>query len=42
MSAQVAYDDHTFCPVTRYTPPLFSARVDRLARSLPAPGSLNS
>ena len=40
--ANVAYVDHTFWPVTTYTPPRFSARVVSDARSLPASGSLNS
>ena len=42
-SAKVAYDDHTFCPVTRYSSPRrVGAGRQSDARSLPAPGSLNS
>jgi hypothetical protein len=33
---------HTFWPSTTHSSPSRSARVDRLARSDPAPGSLNS
>jgi hypothetical protein len=32
----------TFCPFTTKTSPSRSALVERLARSLPEPGSLNS
>ncbi len=38
-SARSAIDVHTFWPVTRYTSPSRTARVDSEARSLPAPGS---
>src|SRR3954453_4385933 len=41
-SAVTAPDVHTFCPLTIQTSPSRTARVDELARSLPAPGSLNS
>src|SRR5260370_1586276 len=37
-SAWCAPDVHTFCPFTTNSSPISSARVDRLARSLPAPG----
>ena len=42
MSARWAKDVHTFCPLTTHSSPSRTARVFRLARSLPAPGSLNS
>ena len=37
-----AEEVHTFCPLTVHTSPSRTARVDRLARSEPAPGSENS
>ena len=42
MSAWWAPELHTFCPFTTHSSPSRSARVARLARSEPAPGSLNS
>ena len=41
-SANWAYDVHTFWPDSRQPPSSRTARVDSEARSLPAPGSLNS
>ena len=37
-----AIDVQIFWPLTTHSSPSRTARVDRLARSLPAPGSLNS
>ena len=37
-----ALEVHTFCPFTIHWSPSRTARVDSPARSLPAPGSLNS
>ena len=37
-----ASDVQIFWPLTTYSSPSRTARVPRLARSLPAPGSLNS
>ena len=42
MSEYCAPDVHTFCPVITHSSPSRSARVCRLARSLPAPGSENN
>jgi len=41
-SASCAVDDHTFCPLIVQPSAVRSARVVRLTRSEPDPGSLNS
>ena len=42
MSERWAPEVHTFCPVTSHSSPSRTALVCNPARSLPAPGSLNS